>query len=215
MTDLANLVLASTSLLRLLSILIALWLTSRCEPRVASLLQGEGTGRPVAAVRTLIWLALGAVLAIPLFDLVTLLQQFVELIAPARWGMADGMVTTFWGAASPRVFDALSAGTTIAVYAGSYVLIGGSVRTQGSSALGQIAPSTFDRTLLTLALAGLVNLIVTSIVVGVVFVQLPTALRPLESGTPGLVVAWFIGLLLVLALVLWMNMRVQPDDADG
>jgi hypothetical protein len=76
------------------------------------------------------------------------------------------------------------------------------------------ALAALDRTLLTLTLAGLINLIVTAIVVGVVFVQLPTTIGPLGLGPAGLVVPWFVGLLLVLALVLWMNMRLQPDDDE-
>jgi hypothetical protein len=115
MSNPSNLLLSSVSLLRLVSILVAIWLAARFEPQVASLLQGEGSSPPGAIPRTLMWLGLGAVFAIPLFDLVALLQQFVELAAPASWGLVDGMVTTFWGAASPRVYDALSAGTTIAV----------------------------------------------------------------------------------------------------
>jgi hypothetical protein len=35
---------------------------------------------------------------------------------------------------------------------------------------------------------------------------------PLGLGAFGLIVPWFVGLLLALALALWINMRVQPDD---
>lgn len=46
------------------------------------------------------------------------------------------------------------------------------------------------------------------------FVQLPTAVSPLGLGVAGFIVAWMVGLLLVLALVLWMHMHVQPDEAE-
>jgi hypothetical protein len=212
MSNPSNLLLSSVSLLRLASILFALWLASRFEPRVAALVQGEDASPPGAGLRTLIWLAIGSIFAIPLFDLVTVLHEVVELYAPATWGLADGTMTTLWGAASPRVFDALSAGTTIAVYAVASRLLWRSFRGEPLGAIDRIARSAFDRILLTLALAGLVNLIVTSLVVGVVFVQWPTAVGPLGLGAFGLIVPWFVGLLLALALALWINMRVQPDD---
>jgi hypothetical protein len=93
-----------------------------------------------------------------------------------------------------------------------YALFVRSIRYQPSAEVERVAPSAFDRILLALALGGLVNLIVTAFVVSVVFIQLPTAVGPLGLGVIGFVVPWFVGLLLALALVLWMNMRVQPDD---
>jgi len=73
-----------------------------------------------------------------------------------------------------------------------------------------LAPYTDDRILLTLASAGVVNLIVGSIVAGVVFIQLPTTVRP-----AGFVGVWLIGLLLVLALVLSLHLYSQRDNAEG
>ena len=215
MSNPANLVLVSTSLLRLVSILVGLWLASRFEPRIASLLQGDGTRPPGPVPRTLLWLALGSIFAIPLFDLIGLLQMLVELIAPASWGLADGSVATFWGSAPPRLFDALSGGTTLAVYAGAYSLLWRHLRDRFSPILSALARSTADRILLSLASAGLINLMVTTIVVSVVFVQLRTAARPPAAGTAGFVIAWLIGLLLVLALALWMQLRVQANGAEG
>jgi len=217
MSNPANLVLSISSLLRLISIPVALWLASRFEPRVGALLQGEGTSRLGTIPRTVIWLALGAVFAIPLFDLVTLLHQFVELFAPASWGLANGTFTAFWGAASPRVFDALSAGTTLVFYTVASLILWRSFGEQPSSSLAHLAPASADRILLALAFAGLVNLIVSSILVGVVFVQLPTAAQPLGFGVGvvGFVAAWLVGLLLVLAMVLWMHMHFQPTDAEA
>ena len=53
----------------------------------------------------------------------------------------------------------------------------------------------------------------TSIVAGVVFVQLPTAVGPLGLWGASLVVAWIVRLVSVLALVLGMNMHAQLDEA--
>ncbi len=215
MSNPANLVLVSTSLLRIVSILIALWLASRFEPRIASIFQGGQPGLLGAVPRTLIWLALGSIFAVTLFDLIALVQLFVELVALASWGLADGTVTTFWGSAPPRVFDALSGGTTLAVYAVASLLLWRSFREQPSSSLALVAPSVADRILLTLACAGLVNFIVSAVVVRVVFVQLQAAIGSLGIGVAGFIGAWLIGLLLMLALVLWMHLHVQPDDAEG
>jgi uncharacterized membrane protein required for colicin V production len=215
MSDPADLVLMSVSLSRLISILVAVWLASRFEPRLAALLHGEAASPPGAVPRTLIWLGLGSIFAITLFDLIGLLQMLVELVAPASWGLADGTVPTFWGSAPPRVYDALSAGTTLAVYPAACLLLWRPFREQPSPSLAHLAPSGADRILLSLACAGLINLIVTAIVVSVVFVQLPTTFRAPAAGAAGFVAAWLIGLLLVLALVLWMHLHVQQDDAEG
>jgi len=215
MSNPASLVLATSSLLRLVSILIAVWLASRFEPRIASIFQGGQPGSLGPVPRTLLWLGLGSIFAIPLFDLIGLLQMLVELIAPARWGLADGSVATFWGSAPPRLFDALSGGTTLAVYAGAYSLLWRHLRDRFSPILSALARSTADRILLSLASAGLINLMVTTIVVGVVFLQLPTAVSPLAIGVAGFVGAWLIVLLLVLALVLWMHLRVRANGAEG
>jgi hypothetical protein len=83
MSNRADLLLSTVSLLPLVSILLAVWLASWFEPRIAALLQGEATS-PVGAVgRTLMWLALGAVFAVPLFDLVGPLHKLVELVVRA------------------------------------------------------------------------------------------------------------------------------------
>jgi hypothetical protein len=75
MSNPSNLLLSIVLLLRLVSILLAPWLSARFEPRVAALLQG-GEGNPIGAVpRTLIWLALGAIFAISLFDLLARLDR--------------------------------------------------------------------------------------------------------------------------------------------
>jgi hypothetical protein len=58
----------------------------------------------------------------------------------------------------------------------------------------------FARVLLTPASDGPVNLIVTAIVVGALFVRLPTAEGPLGLAVAGLVDAWSVGLPFVLAL---------------
>ena len=50
---------------------------------------------------------------------------------------------------------------------------------------------------------------------GVVFIELPTAVSPLGLGGAGFVAAWLIGLLLALALALWIHLRVQQDSAEG
>ncbi|HLA82976.1 MAG TPA: hypothetical protein VJP78_15380, partial [Thermoleophilia bacterium] len=89
------------------------------------------------------------------------------------------------------------------------------LRDRFSPILSALARSTADRILLSLASAGLINLMVTTIVVSVVFVQLRTAARPPAAGTAGFVIAWLIGLLLVLALALWMQLRVQANGAEG
>jgi len=215
MSDPANLVLVLTSLLRFVSIFIALWLAFRSELRVAALLQGERASPPGAAFRSLIWLGLGAVFAMPLFDLVSLIQQSVELVAPRSWGLAVGGIPTFWGTVPPRVFDALSGGTTLAVYAITSSLLWRHFRDPSLPIFSAVAPSPANRILLTLATAGIIHLIVTTIVVSLVFVQLPTAVSPLAAGVAGFVGAWLIGLLLVLALVLWMHLQLQPDDAKA
>ena len=65
------------------------------------------------------------------------------------------------------------------------------------------------------ASTGLVNLILSTIVVSVVFVQLPTAVGPLDVGAAGFVGAWLIVLLLVLGLALWMRLYVMKDELEG
>jgi hypothetical protein len=105
--------------------------------------------------------------------------------------------------------------TTIVAYALAFVLIGRSFRDGGSFAIARIAQAALDRTLLTLALAGPVNLIMTSTVVGVAFGELPTPIGPLGLGVAGPGTGRFVGLLLVLALSLRMNLRIQLNDAEA
>ncbi|HLA82974.1 MAG TPA: hypothetical protein VJP78_15370, partial [Thermoleophilia bacterium] len=63
--------------MRLVSILIAVWLATRFEPRIASIFQGGQPGSLPPVPRTLLWLALGTIFAIPLFDLIGLIQTLI------------------------------------------------------------------------------------------------------------------------------------------
>lgn len=89
------------------------------------------------------------------------------------------------------------------------------LRGQPSPILSALAPSNADRILLALASAGLINLIVGSIVTGVVFIQLPTAMRPPAAGAAGFVGAWLIGVLPALALGLWLHLRAHRGGAES
>jgi len=201
------------SLLQIAVVLIALWMALRFEQRVASLLQVE-TGRPLSkGIRTITWLSLGSILTLPLFDFVAFARELLEIISPATFGLAQGTVTTTWGNASAPVFDVLSVATTLAIYTTVWLLLWPHLRDRAPSFLASLAPSKVDRRLLTFSAAGLVNLMATSTVVGVVFVQLPLGIGQSRPGAPGLVVGWLLGLLLAAGLAVLYNLRAQQEGS--
>jgi len=209
MPDSGDLLVASFSVLRIAAVLLALSLALRYEPRIAPILGGIQVPALSQAARTLIWFALGGILAIPLVDLVGIIQMLVEISSPVSWGLFEGTVSTFWGSAPNRVFDILSLATTLSVYALASLLLYRRLSIQRSPHLAAPATSTGERILITASLAGLVNLIVMSILVGVVFVQLPFSIRPLGAGAEGLIAGWLLGLGFIVGVAGIFGLRTQ------
>jgi hypothetical protein len=214
MSALADLVTASFSLLRIAALLLALWLAFRFESRIAHILNGQHLTSPSRLPRTSVWLALGAIFSIPMFDLTGLLRMLVEIISPSSWGLTYGAVPTFWGSAPSRVFDALSIGTTLVVYAAVSFPLWRYFRDDPLPAFHTLARSRADRILVIAASAGLVNLIVRSVVLEVVLIELPVAIRPIEKGIPGFAGAWLLGMLLALVLSQLFRLRTAASDAQ-
>jgi hypothetical protein len=209
MSSSGDLLIAAFSLARIIAVLVALWLALRYEPRVASFLKGIQAPSPSLAARAVIWFALGAILAIPLVDLVGFIRMLVEITSPESWGLFNGTVSTFWGSAPNRVFNVLSGATTLAIYAAASHFVWRHLSSQRAPHLAALASSKIDRILITASLAGLVNFIVISILVGVVFVQLPFSVSPLGVGAIGLVAGWLLGFGFVVVLAGVFSLRMQ------
>jgi len=213
MSSPADLLVASFSFFRILALLTALCLAFRFEPRIAGILKGRDSTSPDALPRTVVWLALSSVFSIFLFDLTALLRLLVEVVSPTSWGLAYGMVPTFWGSAATRVFDGLSIFTTLGTYVAVSFPLWRRLREELPPAFHPLAPSRADRVLVLAAIAGLVNLIVRSIVLQVVLIELPATVRPIEKGSLGLAGAWMLGMLITLALSQLFRFRTAASDA--
>jgi hypothetical protein len=211
MLNSGDLVAGIFSLARIAAVLLALWLAFRYVPRVLAILEHNQETSQSHAARAVIWFALGALVAIPLTDVVGFIRTLVEIVSPATWGLLNGTVSTSWGSLANRVFVALSGGTTFAIYAGTSVLLWRRLGVQASPNLNAFAQSKMDRILITGSIAGLVNLVVISILVGAMFVRLPFSAAPLELGTPRLVAAWLLALVLVVVVAGAFNLRAQPS----
>jgi hypothetical protein len=213
MSNPADSVASSFAFLRIAALLFALWLASRFEPRIWYLTNGRHSMSTHAGPRTIAWLVLGSISSLFLFDLTGLLHLLVEVISPVAWGLAYGMVPTFWGSVTTRLFDGFSIATTLAVYAAVFVSLRGWLREESPPALRTLAQSGADRILVMAAISGLVSLIVRSIVLQVVLIELPGAVTPIDQGGIGPVVAWLVGMLFALAFVQWFRFRSAASDA--
>ena len=212
MSNLADPVTASFSLLRIAALLLAFWFAFRFESRIAHTKKSQSSTPQSRPPRRIVWLALAAIFSIALFDLSGVLRMLLELSSPISWGLAYGAVPTFWGNAPIRVFDALSIGTTLVIYAAISIPLWRYLRDEPLSAFHALAQSRADRVLLIAAFAGLVNLIMRSIVLEVVLIEVPAAIRPIEKGIPGFAGAWLLGILLALALSQLFSLRTAASN---
>jgi hypothetical protein len=206
MPNSGGLLVVTFSLARIIAAFVALWLAVRYESRIDSYLTEIQASARSKAARVVIWFAMGALLAIPLFDLVEFVHAVARTASPGSWALG-GNISTSWGNAPGWVFDLLSGLTTLAIYLVTAFLLWPQLNIQRLPSLAALAPARGDRILITASIAGMVNLIVLSVSVGVVSIQLPFSIRPPGNGPLGLVAAWLVGLALVLILAGLIRLR--------
>jgi hypothetical protein len=205
----ASVILALFSWAHILALLAALWLAFRFEPRVTSVLYPQQSSSLTWPIRTIVWALSASLFGVFFSDCLGLTHTLLGIISPPSWGLAEGAVSTIWGSAPPRLFDALSAATTLAIYTAASVVLWRSLGDRPSSILATLAESSAERLLLVFACAGLVNLILGSLIEEVVFVQLPSPIGALAAGVPGFAGGWLLGVLLVLVSVALFGLRLQ------
>ena len=203
------------SLLRLLAPVPALWMAARFEPRVSEAIN-HWRERPLSRpLRLSLWLAVGYLFMLPLLEALRLAQDVAGALSRENWGPGGGGFNTFWGTAPAGWFYALTAAEVVAVFALVFALGWRYLRAPAADSLAVSTTSIIDRTFILLACGGLVTGMVRSVVIEVLLIQVPAGISPRSHGVLGFLGAWLLGVVLLAALVAWLNMRLPETRSEA
>jgi hypothetical protein len=194
------------SLLVVAGFIAGLYLACKILPAAFAVIQPR-TLQPVfppLPFRIALVLALGAVLALPLLDLLGLARIVIELLTTSIW---HEIWTSPWGTAPAGVYELLMALVIIA----SYVFSFWAVRRR---TLAWLLPESTPRTarvwrlLAPLPLGALIASFAKTVIIEITWLPLPLG-NPTDRGAVGFATSWALGVAVFALLVLWAAGRVS------
>jgi hypothetical protein len=175
----------------------------------------DGIARALSSsnlVRILCLLALAGVLVLPLLDALSVVRSVAEIASPGNWRM-PGQVQGMWGTTTLAVYDILATALVVATYAVTFVAAQRGGFVQKIASLFPLANHRSLPLLATLAIASLAASTVKTIVLQVVWLQVPLPGSPSERGAVGFVGAWILGLMALSLLLIWAGPS-EPGETD-
>lgn len=181
------------------SVLVGLWIAARWLPDVRALLARLGAGSFVSnrVGQVIIWVALGVLFGGPLSDLLGVLGAAAQFVL----GPSAGFMSTVWGTAPFTVFSAFSTLMTLAVYV-AVVWTGYRLWPEETAAEGAASnPLALEEWFVLLAAASLVNRFVQAIVLGIIWLPVPSSAERGMLASVGFSGGWLLGLAIVVVVL--------------
>ncbi|MEJ2263837.1 MAG: hypothetical protein P8X95_10355 [Anaerolineales bacterium] len=179
----------------------ALWIASQIVLRNYS-----GDDR---ATQLFLWLALGGLILTPLTDFLHYFSSLLSLIIPSLRN--SGMITVFLGVGPFLLFSTITLILGIFVY-GLALYDGRTIIAEGAIPLIQgLKFSRWESGFVLLGIAGLINQMVSGLVVRFVSIYLPnlTAQQGLAQLSMGFWISWLVALIILLVTLFVMRERIH------
>jgi hypothetical protein len=197
-----------SNVLNIALVLFALWIAGRIVLRNLSLLQNNvASGRPIQLA---IWLALGGLFTIPLFDLLRIFHLFDVWLMPS---FEAGEFVTLWGSVPWFVYDACIGLTMLIIYGNTLKMGWKPLFKRDPPILESIQINSFERVFILCTIAGLANNIVLTVLYSIIWSQSPLEIEGIGKGIAGFFAGWLTSLLIVaIAIYVMSEFIARKED---
>lgn len=182
----------------------ALWLAGRI------ILRNYAGGH--RATQIILWLALGGLFVTPITDALRYLLSVVELVIPWFWNTIP--ITVFLGMGQFMAYSAMRLAFGLAVYGLALYFLRSIIKTVRDIIAQFWQVEDWEVGCALLGIAGLVNYMVSGLVIGFVSLYLPslTDTWTITQLSRGFWISWLIGSLVLLVLLFFMNERLSKRE---
>jgi hypothetical protein len=198
----------------LLAILIALAAASRLVASVGGnpLIRSVPIpgGRVAGGV---LWLALGALFAMPLLDLLGFLRSLADISTRALWNPEINPAATPWGTAPWGLYLLLANLLLLAAYITTFACLWAPLNRRTHPGNHGRLPR-WATAYMVAVVASLLYRLLQATVLRVVWLQLPTTLPSASRGVIGFSIGWVLGLLFLLFVILLFPKPIVEEQGE-
>jgi len=198
----------------LLAVLVAIAAASRIVAGLERADPFHSIALPRGRTATVVlWLALTALLTMPLLDALGLLRSIPQILSPSLWRSEAMIAATPWGTAPWPLYVLLTDLLLLAAYGAAFASLWVPFR-QWAAGNGHDNIPKWQAAYIITVVASLLYRFFQATILPVLWLQLPFALPRSVSGIVGFSLGWAVGLLFLVIAISLLPSSV-PDDQEG